>query len=765
VIGKTLSHYRITAALGAGGMGEVWRATDTKLGRDIALKVLPSEMAASPERLERFQREAKALAALDHPGIVTVHSVEEADGVHFLTMQLVEGQALDRVIPKEGLPLARLLEIAATLADALGAAHEKGIVHRDLKPANVMVSKSGRVKVLDFGLAKVAGLPGEAASESELPTDLQTREGVVMGTVPYMSPEQIEGRAVDHRTDIFSLGVLLYEMATGQRPFTAESSAGLMSAILRDTPPVVTELRSDLPGDLARIVRRCLEKDTGRRFQTVRDVGNELRDMTAEPPKARESLTEASRSSADDGSGAARLKEGFWIAVLPFKHRGTDPALEALAEGFSEEIMMGLSRFSYLRVIARGSTERYANEAVDERSVGKELGARYVMEGSLRQAGSALRIAVQLVDASSGAHLWAETYNRPFEADKVFELQDEVVPRIVSTVADTNGVLPHSMSEALRGRSAEELSPYEAVLRSFGYIERITAEEHTEVRAALELAVEEAPGNADCWAMLSMAYADEHKHGFNVRPDPLDRALEAARRAVSAAPSNQLAYHVLAQAHFFRRELQAFRNAADRAVALNPMDGGTTAFMGILIAYSGDWEHGCALAEKAMSLNPHHPGWYRFAAFFNAYRKKDYRDALDVALKMNMPSYFYTHAALASAYGQLGEREAAEGAVRELLAQKPDFVTVARDEWAKWLGHGEIVEHMLDGLRKAGLDIPPPAGTDGAALAAGSPPGARERSDASPATTTDSAVVAIMAVSPEPRITVVSSWPEGLKSL
>jgi non-specific serine/threonine protein kinase len=258
-------------------MGEVYRATDTKLGRDVALKVLPAEMASSPERLERFQREAKALAALDHPGIVTVHSVEEADGVHFLTMQLVEGQPLDKLIPEGGMPGERIVEIAMALAEALAAAHDKSIVHRDLKPGNVMVTTDGRVKVLDFGLAKVTGSSDGPDGDSELPTQMKTREGVVMGTMPYMSPEQLQGGALDHRTDIFSLGVILHEMATGHRPFQGRSSADLFAAILRDAVPPLTEVRPDLPAGLARVVRRCLEKDPGQRLQTARDLATELR--------------------------------------------------------------------------------------------------------------------------------------------------------------------------------------------------------------------------------------------------------------------------------------------------------------------------------------------------------------------------------------------------------------------------------------------------------------------------------------------------------
>jgi serine/threonine protein kinase/tetratricopeptide (TPR) repeat protein len=710
--GTRLGAYEIIAPLGAGGMGEVYRARDTKLGRDVALKMLPAEMAHDPERLARFRREAKALAQLDHPNIITIHSVEECDGIHFLTMQLVEGLPLDRLIPEGGLPVERIFEIATALGDAVAAAHEKGIVHRDLKPANVMVSNNGRIKVLDFGLAKdvrVADLDNVTMTSAS-----HTQVGVVMGTPAYMSPEQASGRPLDHRTDIFSLGVVFHEMATGRRPFDGSSSAELVSAILRDTPPSVTDARPDLPSDLGRVIRRCLEKDPRHRVQTARDVSNEFRDLSRQTPQKISPITPpASRAAATSDSGASRTDEGFWVAVLPFKYSGGNAELTALADGLTEDIVTGMSRFSYLRVIARGSTARYAGEAVDVRAAGKELGARYVMEGSLRQAGTKLRLTVQLVDATSGAHLWAETYLRSFDPEAIFELQDELVPRIVATVADTRGVLCHTMSETLRNKAPDQLSSYEAVLRSFAYLQRIEPAEHALARAALERAVEQAPANADAWALLSIMYREEYTHGFNVLPDPLGRSFAAARRAIELAPSNHYAHHALASVLFFRKERQASRNAAERAISLNPMDGFNFAYMASIIAYDGDWKRGMELSEKARSLNPHHPGWYWFTPYYDAYNRRDYRAALEFASKVNMPGFWRTHCALAAAYGQLGEFEPARGALRELLAIRPNFAATARAELEKW-HFPELIDHLLDGLRKAGLAIADPASPKGA---------------------------------------------------
>ena len=392
--------------------------------------------------------------------------------------------------------------------------------------------------------------------------------------------------------------------------------------------------------------------------------------------------------------------------MLPFRYVGANADVTALIDGLSEEIVAGLSRFSYLRVIARSSTLRYASQPVDVRTFGKEIGARYVIEGTMRQAGPRLRLAVQLVDASSGTHLWAETYDRPFSAESTFELQDDLVPRIVSTVADWHGALARSMGDALRGRSIRDLTPYEAVLRGWSFYARLATDEHAEVRAALEHAVERAPTNGDLWALLATIYLDEHRQSFNPRPDPLGRAFDAARRAVDLAPSNHFAYYSLASVLFFRRDLPSFRRAAERAIALNPMDAISLAYMGILTAYAGDWPRGMALVERGIQLNPHHPGWFWLPHVYDAYRRHDYTAALDAAVRVNMPGYFFADASLAAVQGQLGGREAARDTVQHLLRLKPDIATSARDEWSKWFPDQDLVEHLLDGLRKAGIEIP-----------------------------------------------------------
>jgi len=693
--GTRLDHYEILASLGEGGMGAVYRARDTRLDREVAVKVLRSEVADNPEFRARFDREARAISALNHPNVCTLYDIGECDGTHFLVMEMIEGRPLNELIAEGDLSVERLLAIAAAMADALAAAHDKGLVHRDLKPANVVIGDSGSVKVLDFGLAKMTASGEEL--HTAMATEAYTEAGMVMGTAPYMSPEQISGRRVDHRTDVFSLGVVLYEMASGHRPFAGSSKAELASAILRDTPPVVTELRPDLPADFARIVRRCLEKSPDERLQTARDLGNELRDLTRQ-------MATGSRPVATE-TGPAEREGGFWLAVLPFRPAGTNEDLAALADGLSEEIVAGLSRFSYLRVITHGATQRYADGAADPRRVGEELGARYAMNGTLRLSGTRMRIAVQLIDAVNGAQLWSESYERLFSPDTIFELQDDLVPRIVSTVADIHGVLPYSMREAVRLRSADEITPYEALLRSFGYNEIFTPEDFASVLECLERAVKQAPGHADLWAMLSLMHSNAYGHWGQPPEGPLDRALRAARTAVELAPQSTLPHYALAQALFFLRDWAPFRVAAERAVAINPMDGATAAWMGLLIAYSGDWERGCALADRAWELNPSLPGVYRYTAWHDAYGRGDYQAALDLALRIDAPENFYNHAVQAMCYAQLGQMDPAHRAVRTLLELRPDYAEVARDLHGRWI-RPDLVEKLMEGLRKAGLDVP-----------------------------------------------------------
>lgn len=692
---STVSHYRIVSKLGAGGMGEVWLAEDTRLERKVALKILPAEFTQDGERVRRFTQEAKAASALNHPNIITVYDIGECETGRFIVMELVAGKTLRTVIANDN-SVDTLFTLGAQMARALSAAHAAGITHRDVKPDNIMVRDDGYLKMLDFGLARL--LPNCANDPEAATLAQQTTPGTVMGTLAYMSPEQASGQTASAPSDVFSLGIILYELATGRHPFKSESMIGYLHAITTQTPVSAASHRSDLPLAVDELILQMLEKDANSR-PSANEVAQALQEIekfgTSKtlPIRVATSKSKAQQSSSD---------AGFWIAVLPFKYRGSNSDLEALADGLSEDIITGLSRFQYLRVVARSSTLRFTSETADVRSIGKELGARYVLEGSLRQAGLTLRLSVQLVDTVTGAHLWAESYDRRFDAEQIFALQDELVPRIVATVADQHGVLIHSIAEVMRTKSKDRFTPDEAVISVFGFHERMTPEEHASLRDLLERVVREHPGHGNCWAMLETLYADEYMFGFNVKPDPLGRALAAAQRAVELAPSSNLASQALAQAYFFRRDLTSFRAAAERTVSLNPMDGATVNVMGLFIACSGDWARGCAVAESAMQLNPHFPGWYRLASIFNAYQERNYHAALEETLRVNIPGYFWTFVMSAAAHGQLGNREAAARALSDLLVIRPDFNEAVSEDLSKWF-QPALVEHLLDGLRKAGL--------------------------------------------------------------
>lgn len=396
-----------------------------------------------------------------------------------------------------------------------------------------------------------------------------------------------------------------------------------------------------------------------------------------------------------------------WIAVLPFRVQGDDAGLSVFAAGLTDDITAALSRFSHLLVLSRSATTDVSADTADVRQLGQVLGARYVMEGSLRVSGETLRLTVQLMDARNGTTVWSESLDRQLDRSSTLQLQDEMTERIVATVADVNGVVTRTLAAQIDESAPETLTPYEAVLRWSLNRRRVSERDHLETRIALERAVQLEPDYADAWACLAHTYLDEYMSGYNVRAGSLDRALEAAQRAVGLDPANSLTQYSLALVQYFRQDLGAFRAGTERVIELNPLDTNAIALLAILLGYSGDWEQSVALTTRAMELNPDHPGWYRFNIFFNEYRQGHYAAALDIAQRINLPGYWGDPLARTLAHAQLGNEIEAQAAAADLLALWPAFeAEYYRKGLVNWIyNQPELVEQTIDGLRKAGLEM------------------------------------------------------------
>jgi TolB-like protein/cytochrome c-type biogenesis protein CcmH/NrfG len=674
-------------------MGKVYRATDTKLNRDVALKVLPQEMALSPERLDRFQREAKALAALDHPGIVTVYSVEEVDGIHFLTMQLVEGQSLDKLIPEKGFTLEKFLEIAIPLADALCAAHERGIIHRDLKPANIMISERGRVKVLDFGLAKVA--QSANAANSNVATAMHTREGIAMGTMPYMSPEQIEGRDVDARTDIFSFGVVLHEMATGRRPFHGPTAPALISAILRDPPPPLSSIRPDLPEALNELVSRCLDKNSARRTQTAKEIRLELEALQRKLQSA-----ETSKRTSDSVPG---FRGRPTIAVLPFDNLSRDPEQEYFADGLTEDLITRLSMWRSFPVMARNSTFVYKGKSVDIKQVASDLQVRYIVEGSVRKAGNRVRITAQLIDATSGEHVWAKTYDR--DLTDVFAVQDEISEAIAASLVSDLQRVEHTRAQR---RAPESLEAWELYHRAVPFIHRFTRDDSSQARALLERAVALDPQFSTALARLSELGVWEVIHSWTDDPDrTLEVALDQARKAVALDPRDAEAHAMLSFALLTAGDSRASVDSARRAVNLNPSFPLALTFLAYMTHMTGHPpQESIDLVHRAMRLSPHDPmEWLFYDALSGAYwNAGQFEEGLAVGRRLIafLPDYYYGYIWATLNLVNLGQMEEAKEMIRRGLQVQPALsLTLIR----KGLGaiSPDVDRRMADALVQAGI--------------------------------------------------------------
>jgi adenylate cyclase len=412
------------------------------------------------------------------------------------------------------------------------------------------------------------------------------------------------------------------------------------------------------------------------------------------------------RAKGQRAPGVTERAEGLWVAVLPFKTSG-DSEMESFANGLGEDITTGLSRFRYLSVVGHASSARLKGEAGDERALGAKLGARYVLDGSIRRGGSGIRVIAQLVDTQTGAQLWAETYNRDLQASSIFAVQDDVAARIVATVADSYGVLVHSMRDAISQKDDPDLTAVEWQIQYFAYREQITPSNHTALKRRLERAVKSDNPPSDLWACLAQIYLDEYAFGFPGNDaTSLDRALVAARRGVELDRANQFAMVALAQTHFFRQDLAAFRPAAERAMAINPLNTDALGILGLQIVHTGEFERGTAIVRRAMELNPNHAGWMHFAPLWDHFHKGEYEQALQCANRVDVPGLFWPYLVMASACGHLGRHSEAKAAVRDLLALDPEFAAHARSNVGTWHFASGLMDPILEGLRKAGLSIP-----------------------------------------------------------
>jgi serine/threonine protein kinase/Tfp pilus assembly protein PilF len=668
VIGRSVSHYRIAGKLGSGGMGVVYEAEDTKLGRHVALKFLPVDLAQDATSLERFQREARAASALNHPGICTVYAIEQHEGQHFIAMELLEGETLAERIRRGPFELGPLLELGTQIADALESAHSKGIVHRDLKPANIFVTPRGQAKILDFGLAKIERPRPGGADHSEAPTAVQPNEltsaGTAMGTVSYMSPEQARGQLTDARTDLFSLGTVLYQMATGVLPFQGETSAVVFDAILNREPLPATQVNAALPPELGRILGKALEKDRNLRCQTATELKTDLLRLKRDTDSGGRRAAELQ----DSRSGAAKAAERS-VAVLYFENLSGVKEDEYLRDGVTEDIITELSKIKGLKVLSRQAVLPFRDKPVATAQVGQQLKATSVLAGSIRRGGTRLRITAQLVDVGTDSLLWSERYDR--EMADVFAVQDEIARNIAEALRVT---LTPQEQEAIAAKPTANLQAYDLYLRGRSYARRHTRQDLEFALQMLENAVSLDPEFALAHASISNVCAQYH-YNYERKKVWLDRSRDASRKAIALQP--HLPEVKVAQAWILYTQAQ--------------------------------YEEAAHVAQEAVERKRDTEGAYylMLRALFAAGRYQDVAAVADAALEASGTDY-NVYVPITNALGALGKKEALDNMrQREILALEAHLRTVPEDARARSVLAGDYaaMSRVEEAVREANLSI------------------------------------------------------------
>ena len=619
MIGRTVSHYRILEMLGGGGMGVIYRAEDLSLGRFVALKFLPDDVATHPEALERFQREARAASALNHPNICTIHEVGEQDGHPFIVMELLEGQTLTQRISAAPPDAETALQWSTEIADALDAAHAKGIVHRDIKPANIFITERGHAKVLDFGLAKLAlgktSSPGDSSQPTRIAGDL-TSPGTALGTAAYMSPEQVRGEELDARSDLFSFGAVLYEMATGRQAFPGTTAGVVAHAILERTPISAAELNPALSPELDRIIVKALEKDRALRYQSVADLRADLarlkRDSSSSRPAAPASRPRWRRTAvvASLVLVAAAIVASVWflrfresgeaidsLAVMPFANSGSDADTEYLGDGISESLGNSLSQLSTLKVKSRDAASRYKGQEIDAAKVGRELGVRAILTGRVLQRGDTISLHVQLVDVDDSHVIWGEQYNRKL-AD-ILTLQEELSREISRNLRLQ---LTREQEARLTKRPSDDPEAYQLYLRAVYLFYKASDEETRKARVLLQQAIDKDPGYARAYATLAATYV--YTAGMPLK-EAMPKAKAFAQRALELDDQIPEAHVSMGLVHlWYELNWDAAREQLERAIALDP-DSPLAHFeyANFLVA-RGRLEEALAETQRTVELDP-----------------------------------------------------------------------------------------------------------------------------------------------------------------